>query len=199
MKTIDFIKALSATWNLPEPKVVEYVSLPGTMKARIDISEARIELRCAMADDLTDELCFVIAHELRHLWQYINGWSFEDYIADSTAVELYNGQKIEVDAHAFSINICDITLGRAPMFRNFSEPLRKKIFDRVFEQDKEESHLFDDLANAIDSMNNQLSPAELAKAANVSLATVYNVAKKLGRMPTVAELKKPRRPGPKKY
>ena len=41
---------------------------------------------------------------------------------------------------------------------------------------------------------------ELAAAANVSVATVYNYAKRLGRLPTVDELKNGRKKGrPTKY
>ena len=45
--------------------------------------------------------------------------------------------------------------------------------------------------------NESIAPKELARLANCSLATVYNIAKKLGRLPTLEELA-PKKPGRKK-
>lgn len=43
------------------------------------------------------------------------------------------------------------------------------------------------------------SPSDIAREAGVSIATVYNHAKKLGRLPTVAEIKASKPGRPKKY
>lgn len=199
MKTNAFIDSIQKIWKLPAITVLENVDLPGTMLARIDIISSSVELKGSLSDELTSPSCVVLAHELRHVWQHANGWTFDDYNRDSSNIEAYNGQGVEVDAHAFAINICSIVFDSAPAFRAFSPGLRKRILERAIEQDSTESTLFDSFADVVDKLDEALSPSQLASAAGVSLATVYNLAKRLGRLPTVAELKAPRRPGPKKY
>ena len=46
---------------------------------------------------------FAVAHELRHIWQYISGFSLDDYKERSElSVDQYNKQFLEIDANAFA-------------------------------------------------------------------------------------------------
>lgn len=52
--------------------------------------------------EISAELFFALAHELRHAYQIASGESLEEYrTSDRISIEQYNLQPLEVDANAF--------------------------------------------------------------------------------------------------
>lgn len=80
-------------------------------------------------------LCFCIAHECRHLWQFQTG--FLDTLlktrkqSNETTIYQYNIQEKEIDAHAFGVIIAVEFYDMAPDFPALDEKMRKKIFIRA--------------------------------------------------------------------
>lgn len=61
--------------------------------------------------EISAELFFALAHELRHAYQIASGESLEEYrTSDRISIEQYNLQPLEVDANAFGALICRIFL-----------------------------------------------------------------------------------------
>lgn len=88
--------------------------------------------------ELSAELSFALAHELRHAYQVVNGESLEEYrTSDRISIEQYNLQPLEVDANAFGALIMSDFFGIVPQFRNMPDTVRKAIKDRMKQLQKE--------------------------------------------------------------
>ena len=82
---------------------------------------------------LAPDAIFAIAHELRHLWQYKNGWDLAEVKdADISDKEEYNLQEHEVDANAFAYNYM-LKFGLRPLFNGMSERVKNAIYKRAEE------------------------------------------------------------------
>lgn len=144
----EFIDLFCETWGLPQVQIKK-VSLPGTMQARLDINSNTLELRTAQNVSITEELVFIISHELRHLWQKEQGWNFENYNSDTSDIDTYNAQVEEIDANAFGFLICDILFDCAPTFNRLAPHVRCKIYERALELDESDFEIFDDFAERV--------------------------------------------------
>lgn len=88
--------------------------------------------------EVSAELFFALAHELRHAYQVVNGESLEEYrTSDRISIEQYNLQPLEVDANAFGALIMSDFFGIVPQFRNMPDTVRKAIKDRMKQLQKE--------------------------------------------------------------
>lgn len=88
--------------------------------------------------EISEELFFVLAHELRHAYQIASGESLEEYrTSDRISIEQYNLQPLEVDANAFGALIMSDFFGIVPQFRNMPDTVRKAIKDRMKQLKKE--------------------------------------------------------------
>lgn len=144
MITIDlFVKKISKIWGIPKVDLKQE-ELPGTMLARIDVINSVLEIsnKVVLKNTVTCDVAFVLAHELRHLWQYKNGWDLLNHkeIEDK---DKYNSQIEEIDANAFAVNICEIVFNKTPVFESLSEAVKEKIYNHADLQDEAEAALFD--------------------------------------------------------
>lgn len=88
--------------------------------------------------EISAELFFALAHELRHAYQIASGESLEEYrTSDRISIEQYNLQPLEVDANAFGALIMSDFFGIVPQFRNMPDTARKAIKDRMKQLQKE--------------------------------------------------------------
>ena len=88
--------------------------------------------------EISAELFFALAHELRHAYQIASGESLEEYrTSDRISIEQYNLQPLEVDANAFGALIMSDFFGIVPQFRNMPDTIRKAIKDRMKQLQKE--------------------------------------------------------------
>ena len=88
--------------------------------------------------EISEELFFALAHELRHAYQIASGESLEEYrTSDRISIEQYNLQPLEVDANAFGALIMSDFFGTVPQFRNMPDTVRKAIKDRMKQLQKE--------------------------------------------------------------
>lgn len=88
--------------------------------------------------EISAELLFALAHELRHAYQIASGESLEEYrTSDRISIEQYNLQPLEVDANAFGALIMSDFFGIVPQFRNMPDTIRKAIKDRMKQLQKE--------------------------------------------------------------
>ena len=88
--------------------------------------------------EVSAELFFALAHELRHAYQIDSGESLEEYLtSDRISIEQYNLQPLEVDANAFGALIMSDFFGIVPQFRNMPDTVRKAIKDRMKQLQKE--------------------------------------------------------------
>lgn len=86
------------------------------------------------------DLCFAIAHELRHKWQIETDYDyyFSNY-KDSTELDIidYNMQIAELDANAFATLIMNDFFQVKPLFNNMTESVKTAINQRISEIKKE--------------------------------------------------------------
>lgn len=132
-KTAKFIGQLL---ELPEPekyviKLVEENDVEGSVESL----EGNVVLTYRVSDEPLS-MFFVIAHELRHLYQFLyqrekySGYSLEELHNFNN----YNLQPAEIDANAFAAFLCETVLGvGCPPLEETSEEVMKKIQDRTIE------------------------------------------------------------------
>ena len=88
--------------------------------------------------EISAELFFALAHELRHAYQIASGESLEEYrTSDRISIKQYNLQPLEVDANAFGALIMSDFFDIVPQFHNMPDAVRKAIHDRMKQLQKE--------------------------------------------------------------
>ena len=82
------------------------------------------------SEDITPDLLFSIAHELRHCWQIQNKPEMLDGYRESQdlTVEEYNLQQAEIDANAFAGVIMVDFFGIKPLFQGLPENVKDRIY-----------------------------------------------------------------------
>lgn len=104
-----------------------------TQMARAIVNKNVIHINKKIDDE--KHLCFCIAHECRHLWQFQTG--FLDTLLktrkqnDETTIYQYNIQEEEIDAHAFGVIMTDEFYGLVPNFPELDEKMIKKILEKA--------------------------------------------------------------------
>ena len=94
-----------------------------------------------------EETIFVIAHEIRHLWQFeqkeFMGY-FDEHRENESDISSYNDQILEIDAHAFAYAFIKSHFGAELLFNGLSSKIKRKIKDRAELIISEEHSLFRD-------------------------------------------------------
>ena len=73
---------------------------------------------------------FAVAHELRHLWQYLTNekyWLGGYKTAEEIGITAYNRQRLEIDANAFAALIMVLSFGMVPTFQSIDMETRHMI------------------------------------------------------------------------
>lgn len=88
-------------------------------------------------DNISPDLLFSIAHELRHVWQWRTDQRkyFDNYKSSSElGIVDYNRQPAEMDAHAFATRIMIDNFGMKPLFNGFPDELKNEIYSEAERQ-----------------------------------------------------------------
>lgn len=134
----DFINQLAALLDIPAPGIeYNYKFKSKTQLAGADPDGWTIALSAAAEGP---DLYFAVAHEIRHLWQRKNGWTFSGYKENTgDGLTEYNRQPEEVDANAFSALVMRSAFRLDPRFDGMDEDTKRMITDRRKELEKEYS------------------------------------------------------------
>ncbi len=137
-KVKDIIALICDELEIDEPKTIyaRYKEMSETTKAMVVINKSSpAKMYIDPETQLNPEIVFIIAHELRHIYQYENNL-FKDHLekhinSKEINTEEYNLQPEEVDAHAFGyICMSDMT-GYKPLFNGLSSKVKIAIQKRV--------------------------------------------------------------------
>ena len=131
----EFITDICDLLYIPVPSILYDTSyfLTDTIMAQCEPINNIIYLN--KIDNPNPDYLFVIAHELRHIFQYQNDEQF--YLSNyktsdnCSSVEEYNLQIAEVDANAFAGLVMINFFGLKPLFEGLSDSVKAKIFDRM--------------------------------------------------------------------
>lgn len=128
---IKFSREICDILDIPVP-VIKFVSAD-RMRTGTQIAALTPDAVLIRNDiEVSAELFFALAHELRHAYQIASGESLEEYrTSDRISIEQYNLQPLEVDANAFGALIMSDFFGIVPQFRNMPDTVRKAIKDRM--------------------------------------------------------------------
>lgn len=134
---IKFSREICDILDIPVP-VIKFVSAD-RMRTGTQIAALTPDAVLIRNDiEVSAELFFALAHELRHAHQIAHGESLGEYrTSDKIGVERYNLQPLEADANAFGALIMSDFFGIVPQFRNMPDTVRKAIKDRMKQLQKE--------------------------------------------------------------
>lgn len=102
-----------------------------TMLAMCDSDGTTVYVR--HSEDITPDLLFAVAHELRHCWQIKNKPEILKGYQESQdlTVEEYNLQPAEIDANAFAGAVMVDFFGIKPLFQGLPEKVKDKIYEEM--------------------------------------------------------------------
>ena len=106
---------------------------PPTVRAIYETESDLLKINM-LSDDIIESV-FVIAHELRHKWQWRNKRSyFRSYKErKDCSLEEYNSQISELDANAFGVVALAHYFRVIPKFDGLPENIKRKIYKRAEE------------------------------------------------------------------
>ncbi len=129
-----FISEVCSILGISKPKI-EYKPQEffptTTMLAMCDSDGTTVYVR--HSEDITPDLLFAIAHELRHCWQIKNKPEMLDGYreAQDLTVEEYNLQPAEIDANAFAGVVMVNFFGIKPLFHGLPENVKDRIYEEM--------------------------------------------------------------------
>lgn len=110
-----------------------------TNMAKTNIKTGVIHINKVILNKSLLDLCHILAHEMRHIWQYQNGKLTLEYMnnryktSDKIDVKAYNMQEPELDANAFANVTMRVLFGSAPLWNGFDDELKSLIRKRSAE------------------------------------------------------------------
>lgn len=131
-----FVRGTSTLLRIPQPKISYDTShlATDTMLGVVEPVSNTLFLKSRKADFAA---YYVIAHELRHSWQWRShkDFYFRSYKTrdECATLDEYNLQAAEIDANAFSKVILSFYFGLTPTFETLSDAARTKISKRADE------------------------------------------------------------------
>lgn len=129
----EFIREICEELQIDVPKISYDTSMfpTETTMAMMNVRDNVIHLSNVDSYDRY----LAVSHELRHAWQhkYHKDW-FKGYKHSSElSLFAYNLQKVELDAHAYSVAIMEWYFGVTPVFEGFPKELINLIKQRADE------------------------------------------------------------------
>lgn len=134
----DFITEVSGILQIPVPEISFDTS---TFPTETTLAQCEINVNdpdgCIIhlkkCDKPDPEQFFIIAHELRHVWQFQQGLYLPEYKErnECESVEEYNLQAAEVDANAFGSIIMTEFFGMKPLFQGLSDKVKDEIAKQI--------------------------------------------------------------------
>lgn len=123
--------------KLADPNKLDTPTTVGYVYYEPETGDACVYLKSM---EFTPDLCFFLAHELRHIWQ--GTYHKDKYLANhkhssEIGVEAYNLQPEELDANAYALIFAEDYMGISPLFEGYSDAVYDKIIERANEIDEE--------------------------------------------------------------
>lgn len=132
----EFIEEICDILDIDIPEI-EYKDFLGSDTMLAACTEDRDTIFIKNTLNPSPDLYFAIAHELRHMWQFLVDYDyyFGDYKQSNECpnLEIYNMQPAELDAHAFATIVLEDFFNLTPQFNGMSEKVKEQIFKRVDE------------------------------------------------------------------
>lgn len=131
-RIIAFAKRICEELKIEMPEIcVSNEGLRGTMLAACSLDGQEIHLK---TDEISLDLLFAIAHELRHSWQIRSG-AISDFgkynSANDVDINEYNRRFAEIDANAYAAAIMREAFGVDAQFANLDREIKKAINERM--------------------------------------------------------------------
>lgn len=130
-----FINDICDILNIPIPEVSFDTSNFTTDTTLAQCTADGTVIYLKSFEKLNPDVCFAVAHELRHVWQIRNNYSFyfTDYKSSNLCdnLEEYNLQPAEIDANAFSGVIMVAFFHLRPQFNGLSDTVKAKMSERM--------------------------------------------------------------------
>lgn len=130
-----FINDICDILNIPIPEVSFDTSNFTTDTTLAQCTADGTVIYLKSFEKLNPDTCFAIAHELRHVWQIRNNYSFyfSDYKPSNlcNGLEEYNLQLAEVDANAFAGVIMIGFFHLRPQFNGLPDTVKIEIYKRM--------------------------------------------------------------------
>ena len=126
-----FVGIVAEDLQIPIPEIRYKAKLQtDTMLAMADVNNGILILKKNLTDNL--DVFFVIAHEMRHLWQAQTDrkFYFTDYrtAAECGDVDIYNSQPAEMDANAYAVTIMEDFFNVTPQFNGLAKEGKDIIY-----------------------------------------------------------------------
>ena len=141
MKRIEKVVQLNAyILDIPVPRIeVKKSSFFKTLTTRAAIVGELAEIALCINEDFLVflknnefERWLTISHEMRHLWQIVNGKGMQGYeTSDRASILNYNEQELELDAWAWATVAVVQNVGEVP---DFTKPLGKALHDEILKR-----------------------------------------------------------------
>lgn len=132
----EFIGEVCAVLEIPVPDISDdfRVFENNTRMAVLEIKKNVPTLYLCDRMETEQDYYFAVAHELRHLWQYITNekyWLGGYKTAEEIGITAYNRQRLEIDANAFAALVMVLSFGMVPTFQSLDLETRHMIEVRV--------------------------------------------------------------------
>lgn len=128
-----FVKIICDDLRIKKPKIT-IEKIQGTTLAKYIPKNNTVAIKKDY--DNKYDLCFSIAHELRHKWQIdYKVYNFNDYknSKESLSIKEYNLQGVEIDANAYAYLIMIGVFDIEPLFNGLDDDVKHQIKKRAKE------------------------------------------------------------------
>lgn len=128
----EFINEVCGVLEIPVPNISDdfRVFENNTRMAVFEIEKNVPTLYLNDQMETEQDYYFAVAHELRHLWQYLTNekhWLVGYKTAEEIGITAYNRQRLEIDANAFAALIMVLSFGMVPTFQSLDLETRHMI------------------------------------------------------------------------
>lgn len=128
-----FARRVCAALGIEAPEIQFSANAPdgSTVLAWLCVDGDTVHVR--EGTDNVYDICFALAHELRHIWQRQNTAFFNGYKPSNECESLteYNLQPAEIDANAYAALVMVSAFGVKPLFNGLPDEVKTEIYTRM--------------------------------------------------------------------
>lgn len=128
-----FARRICAALDIEAPEIQFSTNVPdgSTVLAWLCEDDDTVHVREGV--DNIHDICFALAHELRHVWQRKNTAFFDGYKPSKECESLteYNLQLAEIDANAYAALVMVSAFGVKPLFNGLPDEVKTEIYTRM--------------------------------------------------------------------
>lgn len=128
----EFIGEVCDVLEIPVPNISDDFRLfeNNTRMAMLEIEKGVPTLYLSDRMETEQDYYFAVAHELRHLWQYLTNekyWLGNYKTVEEIGITAYNRQRLEIDANAFAALVMVLSFEMVPTFPSLDLETRHMI------------------------------------------------------------------------